>query len=80
MFDYHFSKFFINRVGEWKLILWIGTGLVLFGLVILFFPEILITMISSIFLISGVMLILSAWRMRHASSNSPQTIQIRWFD
>ncbi len=80
MFDYHFSKLFINRSGEWKSGLWFGFGLFMVGLVILFFPEILIAMISSIFLISGIVFIVSAWKMRKTLSNSPQTIRIRWFD
>jgi len=80
MFDYYFSKFFINRSWEWKSMLWFGFGLFIIGLVILFFPEILIAMISSIFLISGIVLILNAWKMRKPLSNTPQTIRIRWFD
>ncbi len=80
MFDYYFSKLVINRSAGWKSLFWLGFGLILLGLVILFFPEILIIMISSVLLISGVAIMINGWRMRKDSSVSPQTIRIRWFD
>lgn len=80
MLDYQFSKLFSNRNNEWKPFIWAGLGLILLGLMILFFPAILIIMISSIFMISGVFLLANAWRMKKISNFSPQTIRIKWFD
>jgi len=43
-----------------------GILLISFGLVILFFPQLLVALVASFFIMSGVLLLASAWLLRQA--------------
>lgn len=59
-----FDVFFNGFSSTWKHELIQGVLFILFGLTIVFFPQLLVAMIAAFFMLIGVILISSAWALR----------------
>lgn len=64
MQHYIYNLFFKREKNDWLFYLIQGLLLVLFGLIILFYPEILVAFIASIFFLAGIFVIGFAFRIR----------------
>lgn len=76
--NYRFYRYSNHQ--EWKLLLGFGLLVLLLGMLILVFPEILVAFIASLFFIAGISIISLAWSLRKKSTSGQQTIKVRWFD
>jgi hypothetical protein len=69
----------INQIG-WKFLMLTGFAVVLSGVIVLLFPEILITLIAALLFLIGVTIMLNAWHLRKQDTDCQRTIRIRWFN
>lgn len=75
MQHYIYNLFFGREKNDWLFYLTQGFPLVLVGLIILFFPEILVAFIASIFLLAGFFVITFAFHVKK-SNRKYQSVKI----
>ena len=75
MQHYIYDLFFRNEKSNWLIYLTHGLLIILFGLTILFYPEILVAFIATIFFIIGLLVIAFAFHIKK-SNHKFQNIRI----
>jgi uncharacterized membrane protein HdeD (DUF308 family) len=74
-----FNIYFNNFAQSWRSYLMQGLLFIFVGLVILFFPEILVVMIAMLFFITGIFIIFLGVQLKK-EQNNPQKINLHFMD
>lgn len=71
----NFFEFYLNHFGQsWRSYLWMGILFILGGLIILFFPQILIILLATMFFIIGIFIISVAIQIKRMKPDDQEII------
>jgi uncharacterized membrane protein HdeD (DUF308 family) len=81
MFKFNFTNSILNFVsGPWWLFMLLGGNLMLFGILIFVFPELLAYLVGGFFLFAGIFVVSIALKLKRVNNEYKEWEESRWVE